>query len=262
MKRNYKKSGCFVNKERWKPAGSIGIMEETMLKPEKTTEAGKLKQLFLDFGGWLMPLVVSAPSLFIWAGLMTMPLVVYLVLMFLSIFTPAIQTNAVPGPYILPALDVLLLGGPHWPDKIVSITGILIMVGSAVYLKRNRSKGLVTGGPYKIVRNPQYFGAILFICNLTSRSYREVLGDVGWLGPTGTLVVWFGTLAAYIGLAFVEDKHLLQLFGEEYRDYRNKTPFLVPFLRSRHILVEILSASAGSVLLLCGLVKLNSILFP
>jgi len=234
-----------------------------MKNRHQTTLARRLKSVFLEIAGWLIPLVASAPSLFIWAGLMTMPLIVYLVIMFLSLFDPTIQFHGQEpsGSYFLTAIDVLLLGGPHLPDKVISILGILIMIYATIYLNIKRKKGLVTSGPYRLVRNPQYFGAILFTSNLTSRSYREVLGDVGWLGPEGTLLIWFGTLGAYILLAWVEEMHLLGVFGEAYSEYRNKTAFLIPFAVTRRRWLEIIISIVFPMLLL-GLVLLNRVLYP
>jgi protein-S-isoprenylcysteine O-methyltransferase Ste14 len=228
------------------------------------TLAVRLKSVFLEIAGWLIPLVVSAPSLFIWAGLMTMPLIVYLAIMFLSLFDPTIQFHGQEpsGSYFLSAIDVLLLGGPYLTDKVISILGILIMIYATVYLNIKRKKGLVTSGPYRLVRNPQYFGAILFTSNLTSRSYREVLGDVGWLSPGGTLLIWFGTLGAYILLAWVEEMHLLGVFGEAYTEYRNKTAFVIPFAVTRRRWLEIVVSTGFPVLLLAGLVFLNRVLYP
>ena len=100
----------------------------------KPTGAGKLKAFLLEITGWIIPLVVSAPSLFIWAGLMTMPLILYLGIMFRSFFDSSITVKCCEGPYFLTALDVMLLGGPYWPDKVFSILGVLIMVYSTVYL--------------------------------------------------------------------------------------------------------------------------------
>jgi protein-S-isoprenylcysteine O-methyltransferase Ste14 len=231
---------------------------------QQITPTERIKSAFLEIAGWLIPMVVSAPSLFIWAGLMTMPLVVYLVIMFLSLVDPTIQFHGQEpsASYFLSAIDVLLLGGPHLPDKVISILGILIMIFTTIYLNIKRKKGLVTSGPYRIVRNPQYFGAILFTSNLTSRSYREVLGDMGWLGPWGTLLIWFGTLGAYILLAWVEEMHLLGIFGEAYSTYQNKTAFLIPFTVTRRRWLEIVIAIIFPILLLVGLVSLNRMLYP
>ena len=226
------------------------------------TGAEKLKAFFLEITGWIIPLVVSAPSLFIWVGLMTMPLILYLGIMFRSFFDPSITVKCCQGPYFLTALDVMLLGGPYWPDKVFSILGVLIMVYSTVHLNRNRKNGLVTSGPYRIVRNPQYFGAILFIINMTSRSYKEVLGDVGWIGPKGTLLIWLGTLIAYILLALVEEAHLSRVFGAEYKAYKSKTAFLIPFAVSRRKSLEIFISIVVPLALLWGLVWLNRILYP
>jgi protein-S-isoprenylcysteine O-methyltransferase Ste14 len=184
--------------------------------------------------------------------------------MFLSFFNPAIRFGGQPpsSSYFLTALDVLFLGGPHWPDKLISIVGILLMIYATVYLQIHRKKGLVTSGPYRFLRNPQYFGATLFTINLTSRSFREVLGDVGWLGPTGTLLVWVGTLAAYILLAAIEEAHLKKIFGEMYESYRRRTAFLIPFTGSHRWPLEIAISVLTPALLLWALVTINRILFP
>jgi protein-S-isoprenylcysteine O-methyltransferase Ste14 len=223
----------------------------------------RLRSFFLETAGWLIPLIVSGPSLFIWAGLMTMPLIAYLAIMFLSLFNPQIQCSSIPDtPYFLIALDVMLLGGPHLPDQAMSMLGVLMMIYATVHLNIKRKKGLVTSGPYRSVRNPQYLGAILFTINLTSRSYREVLGDVGWIGPSGTLLVWLGTLGAYVLLALVEEAHLRREFSEAYDAYRSKTAFLIPFVVTRHRWFEIAVSVAIPVLLLWGLVLLNRVLYP
>jgi protein-S-isoprenylcysteine O-methyltransferase Ste14 len=233
-----------------------------MKNHSESARAGKLKGFFLEITGWIIPLVVSAPSLFIWAGLMTMPLILYLGIMFRSFFDPSIIVKCCEGPYFLIALDVMLLGGPYWPDKVFSILGVLIMVYSTVYLNKKRKHGLVTTGPYRLVRNPQYFGAILFIINMTSRSYKEVLGDVGWIGPRGTLIVWFSTLIAYILLALVEEAHLSNVFGSEYTAYKSRTAFLVPLGVSTRRSLEIIISITVPIILLWGLLAVNRILYP
>jgi protein-S-isoprenylcysteine O-methyltransferase Ste14 len=235
-----------------------------MEKHRPKTPTQRTSDVFFEIAGWLIPLIASAPSLFIWAGLMTLPLVVYLAIMFLSLFNPAIQFHGQEPsiPYFFAAVEVLLLGGPHVPDKVISILGLLLMIYATVVLNTGRKQGLVTSGPYRFVRNPQYLGAILFTINLTSRSYREVLGDVGWMGPEGTLLVWFGTLGAYILLALVEEAHLSKVFGEAYAAYRSKTAFLIPFAVTRRRWLEIAVSVSAPASLLWGLVSLNRALYP
>ena len=235
-----------------------------METPPQTAPPGKGRAIFFEVAGWLIPLLTSAPSLFIWAGLMTLPLIGYVAIMFLSIFNPAIRYSgqSPSGSYFLAALDVLFLGGPHWPDKLISILGIFIMIYATVYLQIRRKKGLVTSGPYRFVRNPQYFGATLFTINLTNRSFREVLGDVGWLGPTGTLLGWSVMVAAYILLAAIEEAHLRKVFGPAYESYRRRTAFIIPFTGSHSWPVEIVITGAAFILLMWALFALTGILFP
>jgi protein-S-isoprenylcysteine O-methyltransferase Ste14 len=156
----------------------------------------------------------------------------------------------------------MLLGGPYWLDKVLSILGIFIMIFSTIYLNLKRKDGLVKNGPYGLVRNPQYFGAILFIINMTSRSYREVLGDVGWIGPSGTLLVWVGTLVAYILLAFVEEAYLSRMFGAEYLAYQNQIAFLIPFTNTGKRWLNVLLSMLIPAILLWGVVGLNRALYP
>ena len=97
---------------------------------------------------------------------------------------------------------------------------------------------------------------------MTSRSYKEVLGDVGWLGPGGTLLVWFGTLVAYIFLALVEEAHLTKVFGDEFEVYMRNTPFLIPFIEARRRALEIGVSVVVPVILLWMLVQVNRVLYP
>jgi protein-S-isoprenylcysteine O-methyltransferase Ste14 len=89
--------------------------------------------------------------------------------------------------------------------------GLLSFVG----LKTGEASGLVTTGPYGLVRHPIYFFGILFI----------------WLNPVFTAMDLLAALLAtayFVVGAWHEDRRLLTEFGDEYEDYRKKVPMLVP----------------------------------
>ncbi len=182
-----------------------------------TAERAKLG--FLGVAGYLVPLVQSVPF---WAGLMTLPFASFLALLFTG------------SPEILPRAISDFVAPFAIPDKVFVATGFLMLVYSAIYLLVNRKGGLVTSGPYRLVRHPQYLGMILSTLGLTSWSVwilRNTFG-IGFLNPEQTVAVWFAELFVYIFLAYVEEQHLLRLYGESFLEYRCEVPLLIPFLRT------------------------------
>jgi protein-S-isoprenylcysteine O-methyltransferase Ste14 len=78
---------------------------------------------------------------------------------------------------------------------------------------------LITKGPFKILRHPQYF------C--------QILVDIG--GAMATLSYVLSGFALieipiYIMRASVEDKLLAKYFGDEFRQYKKKSGFFFPFI--------------------------------
>ena len=96
-------------------------------------------------------------------------------------------------------------------------TGALQFIGIPQALGRDFQDRLNTGGLYRIVRHPLYAFSLLFL----------------WLTPvmTRNLALLYGALTVYImiGAAF-EERKLLRIFGQEYAEYREKTPFIIPYL--------------------------------
>ena len=236
--------------------------------PVKTdTEVGDnpkgAKERFFDFAGWLVLLFQSVPALFIWGGLMTLPFVLYLLIMFFSFGNVEVPIVTDRGQfYFLEALNIFFFGGNRIPEMVVSFAGLFILIYSVLFLKFRKPEGLVRSGPYRYVRHPQYFGVIVFTANLTSRSFRETLGDVGWIGPELTLLLWIATILAYIVLARVEESHLSNKFGAQYEDYRRDVAFMFPFLRTKHRVLEIISTLVVSVLLMFGTAVLAEFMHP
>jgi protein-S-isoprenylcysteine O-methyltransferase Ste14 len=196
----------------------------------------------------ILPLVQSIPPLWIWGGLMTIPLIGYLVLMFTS--SPLNFFGALFG---------LFFGGFIWELAIAAI-GLVMLVFSIVHLRKEKKSGLVRTGPYGLVRHPQYFGVILFTLTLTTRSYWILTNTFGMgvLGPNETLAVWFVTLLAYMILAGVEELHLGKVFGVDYQDYRRDVGFMMPYLKTKNRGLEILISFVVLALILFGVVYLNS----
>jgi len=91
--------------------------------------------------------------------------------------------------------------------------------GSPIPRKDIHTIKVVTSGPYKYCRNPMIFGYIFL-----------------WIGLgvlINSLFLTFGissivTLLLVIMVKLWEEKHLKNLFGEEYEKYREKVPFLIP----------------------------------
>lgn len=129
--------------------------------------------------------------------------------------------------YMLERGNVLLV--LSW---ILMIAGILIMLMAFSvfdlseflgfsYLKEEGLKHgtLQTGGLYRYVRHPLYFGIYI------------LLAGVFLLQPTAMnlVAVVFLYVYTYIG-AKLEEKKLVQYFGEEYRQYQQRVKMLIPFL--------------------------------
>ena len=79
---------------------------------------------------------------------------------------------------------------------------------------------LVTGGPYRYVRNPIYLGAFTFIIALAlvSSNWFLLVPDI------------FVISVIYLQIDG-EGKMLLARFGDEYRAYMKRTPRLIPTFR-------------------------------
>mgnify|MGYP006303966693 FL=1 len=78
---------------------------------------------------------------------------------------------------------------------------------------------LIVQGPFKLCRNPIELGAILYYFGTGILFLFLLTGLLGF-----TLAFIIGSLYHKI----VEEKELEERFGEEYRQYRRETPFIIP----------------------------------
>ncbi len=116
-------------------------------------------------------------------------------------------------------------GGALMLTVIHLISNGLVLVGFIIMWKGWRlihgaKGGLVTGGPYAYVRHPQYSGLFLAMTGML----------IQW--PTIITVLMFPVLVyVYYRLAKREENEMIMMFGDEYRNYMEKTPMFVPKLR-------------------------------
>jgi protein-S-isoprenylcysteine O-methyltransferase Ste14 len=127
-------------------------------------------------------------------------------------------------------------------EKVFIILGFIVFFYSMTYLRIRKMEGLVTTGPYSLVRHPQYLGIILLSLGLTSWSIwilKNTFG-IGFLSPSQTIIVWFFELSSYIVLAYIEEIYLLRKYGESLQKYKSIVPFLIPFLNSNREYLNII----------------------
>jgi len=86
----------------------------------------------------------------------------------------------------------------------------------------DNSKKLVTGGVYSLTRNPMYLG--IFLIALAA----VFLGFKAWF----LLVFLIFFVLCYVRLMLEEEQKLTGFFGEQYLEYKKKTPLFIPRLSS------------------------------
>lgn len=110
---------------------------------------------------------------------------------------------------------------------IVVAIGLAFAVWARLHLGTNwsgevtikKDHELVQSGPYRLVRHPIYTGLTLAL-----------------LGTAVALGEWRGLLAVIIAAASfwwklnLEERWMMEIFGDEYRQYQSRTAALIPFL--------------------------------
>ncbi len=120
-----------------------------------------------------------------------------------------------------------LLGlGPAAAMLICQIGQLLMLAGGYLVIRGWRliyrgGERLVTENLYQHVRHPQYLGLILITVGML----------IQW--PTLlTAAMWPILMIAYYRLARREEREVEALYGKAYRQYRARTPMLIPSLKA------------------------------
>jgi protein-S-isoprenylcysteine O-methyltransferase Ste14 len=135
----------------------------------------------------------------------------------------------------LPSLLGFSGGSACSPALFFASSGALVGVAGAALVVRSRAElgsawsfvpkadqgtGLVTTGPYRLVRHPIYLGFTMLLAG-------EALAFYSWpaLG-----IVLCGIVPTFLWRARGEEKLLSGTFGERYTVYRRRTKIIIPYL--------------------------------
>ncbi len=204
-------------------------VSDEMESVESDSIVDRIKLRITTAIGYLLPLIVSIPPMGVWVGLMTVPFIVYLILMMSNLIENPPFPN-LSNPYTL-------------TTTIIQIIAILFFIWSVVYLRKEKTEGLVTSGPYRFVRHPQYLSLIMLTALMTYQSVWILLhtDGFGWLSPDETKNLWILMLVAYAIIAVIEEMHLQKKFDSQWSEYRNRVGFFIPFVKYKSYVVEMLS---------------------
>ncbi len=105
---------------------------------------------------------------------------------------------------------------------ILALVGVTIRIISREWKPVHKPKGLVTSGPYSVVRNPMYIGSFLI-----GLGFCVIIGNLPFLA--------FYTVSYIVIHALVvkqEERYLAEQFPEEYAEYRATVHAWIPSPRA------------------------------
>ncbi|MCP8318052.1 MAG: isoprenylcysteine carboxylmethyltransferase family protein [archaeon] len=111
------------------------------------------------------------------------------------------------------------------PGSLFSAWSVLVQfrIGKGTPAPMMPMKKLIVRGPYAYCRNPMTLGGVIFYLG-----FGILTGSISSIGFT---ILFMSLLLAYI--KFIEEKELGARFGQEYIEYKKRTPFLIPWRRKR-----------------------------
>jgi len=125
---------------------------------------------------------------------------------------------------LLLVTEHIWIEGGFFDTALDSIGFVLVTVGAlgriwtSVYIAGYKNDKLIDVGPYSMVRNPLYFFSLLAAVGL-GLSAESLL-------VAGLMLLAFTLYYPFVIL--VEEKKLLQVHGEAFREYAARTPRLIP----------------------------------
>jgi len=103
---------------------------------------------------------------------------------------------------------------------IFLLAGLLIRIWCTFYIGGQKSKELITNGPYSLCRNPLYIGTFILAIGV-GLSFENLI----MLALVPAII-----LPVHMIVIRMEETHLERIFSEQYRMYRQKVPRFWPNL--------------------------------
>ena len=126
---------------------------------------------------------------------------------------------SIPAPWAFIMLGIQALAASLAALTLVQ-TDALHFAGLSQILGRAESGRLVQTGMYAVVRHPLYLFGLIFLWFSPRMSANQLTLTTVW------------TAYFYVG-ALLEERRLVQAFGEAYEAYRSRTPMIIPRVRLR-----------------------------
>jgi protein-S-isoprenylcysteine O-methyltransferase Ste14 len=150
-----------------------------------------------------------------------------------TFFTVALWAGFLPAALLRDEAGIFRLS---WrPVPFIALAALCLLAGSALLLCAGRQlaranvpllgvrpgAALVTDGCYRRVRNPQHIGTALVTLAPAVALDRRAM----WVIPV-VATVWL-----VVGLEPLEERRLLEVFGDEFREYRSAVPKWFPRMK-------------------------------
>ena len=168
-----------------------------------------------DWRDWTGAGLVQAFIIALYAEMYGFPLTIYLLTSLLPLEIPLVQSSG--------HLWATLLGYGRIGAAVEAMVGFVFLLAGLLLIVKGwvrvhfRGDSLLTEGVYGIVRHPQYLGIFLVV-------FGQL---IDW--PTiPTLILAPVIVGLYVNLARREEAALMERFGNQFAEYRQRVPMFIP----------------------------------